>query len=182
MEHNTLFVNLFAGLGCGKSTHAAGVFYELKKQNAKAEYIQEYAKDATWREDFFTLGCQPYITGKQLFRQYRVNGKVDIAITDSPLLIGLAYSGFGVTDSYRKWLVEAQALFNNLNILLIRNTDVHPYQPYGRNQSEEQAKKIDGAIKIMLDDYGIEYHVIQVGDNSLNEILSLIEKNKLLKQ
>lgn len=89
----TLIVNLYGGPGTGKSTTAAGLFYKLKEAGINSEYIQEYAKDKTWQADYFTLECQPYITSKQLYRLHRVLDKVDVVVTDSPLIQGLVYKG-----------------------------------------------------------------------------------------
>ena len=48
---STLIVNLMGGPGTGKSTHAGGTFYRMKRSGINCEYIQEYAKDKTWSED-----------------------------------------------------------------------------------------------------------------------------------
>lgn len=173
----TLFVNLFAGPGCGKSTTAAGVFYRLKRQGVNAEYIQEYAKDATWRHDQFTLKCQPYVTGKQLFRQYRLDGQVQVAVTDSPILIGLAYGGFAVTETYQKWLLETHNLFTNLNILLTRDPESHPYVQAGRSQSENEAKIVDSIMKDLLIDNEVPYYEIKADHSAVGNIVELIKLN-----
>jgi len=174
---NTLFVNLFGGPGTGKSTTAAGVFYRLKTQGTNAELIGEYAKDRTWLNDSSTLLCQPYVTSKQLFRQYRVNGKVDIAVTDSPFILGLCYPGFGNTDSWAKGVLEQFELFNNLNIFLERDLEVHRYNPKGRNQNVDQAIEKDLDIKNMLVEHNILFHSVRVqpGMGTIDDILKILE-------
>ena len=172
--NKTIFVNLFAGPGCGKSTHAAGVFSKLKQKSINCEYLQEYAKDKSWGEDVFTLKCQPYITSKQLYRQYRIMDKVDVAVTDSPLLLGLVYDGFGSSDLFNKWVVETFGLFTNLNIRLVRNASNHPYKKVGRSQTEEESIVLDNQVKIILDSFGIVYHDIEVSENSIDQIVDLI--------
>ena len=121
MKNNTLFVNLFAGPGTGKSTTAAGLFYTLKNNSHNAELIQEYAKDKVWGEDFKTLQFQPYILGKQLYRQFRLMGQVDVAITDSPVLFSHIYKGFGWVEGSDDVLLKQFNLFNNLNIFLLNH-------------------------------------------------------------
>lgn len=186
---STLIVNLFAGPGCGKSTHAGGTFYRMKRSGINCEYIQEYAKDKTWSEDVQTLLCQPYVTGKQFYRTSRLLGKVDVAITDSPVITGILYQGFGCTPSWEKWAIEAFNEFNNLNIFLVRNTDNHPYNTKGRSQTEDEARAKDNEMRAILDKYGIPYEVVEVtsvgedswDDAGLDTIFKLIQ-NRLIKE
>lgn len=179
----TLIVNLFGGPSTGKSTNAAGTFYRMKRSGINCEYIQEYAKDKTWSEDRQTLLCQPYVTGKQFYRTTRLLGKVDVAITDSPIITGLLYQGFGCTPSWEKWAIEAFHEFNNLNIFLVRNPKSHPYNPRGRSQTEDEAKAKDVEMRAILDKYKIPYEVVEVtaidkdtwSDAGLDAIFKLIQ-------
>ena len=138
-NNKTLYINFFAGPGAGKSTMAEGLFYRLKRRGINCEYIQEYAKDKTWSEDRQTLLCQPYVTGKQYYRNTRLLNKVDVAVTDSPIITGLLYQGTGCNKNWERWLLDAFNEFDNLNILLVRNTKDHPYNPKGRRQSEDES-------------------------------------------
>jgi len=173
---DTLFINLFGGPGVSKSTTAAGVFYRLKSMDINAELIGEYAKDRTWGKDSFTLGCQPYVTAKQLYRQYRVNGQVDIAVTDSPFILGLAYPGFGDTPSWKAGVIEQFSLFNNVNIFLERDLEVHKYNPKGRNQTAAQAQEKDEEIRQLLLDEKIPFHSVKVQKDmgTVDEILEIV--------
>lgn len=169
MRDRTLFVCLFGGPGLGKSTVASGVHYRLKSLGINSEYIQEYAKDKTWQEDRFTLRCQPYITAKQLYRQYRVDGKVRVAVTDSPLLLGLAYPGFGCSPEWQEGIVKQFKLFRNLNILLQRNPEMHPYVEDGRKETEEEAIEKDAEVECILVDKGIPY--VPMGGDFMDQIV-----------
>lgn len=164
---STLYVNLMSGPGAGKSTTAAGLFYRLKRSGFNCELIQEYAKDKTWSEDKQTLLCQPYVTGKQFYRTTRLLDKVEIAITDSPFILGALYQGMGCTPSWENWLFEAFKEFNNLNILLVRNSDNHPYNPMGRHQTEDLAKEKDHETKDLLDKHKIDYFEVEMTDINL---------------
>jgi thymidylate kinase len=196
LAKNTLVLNLMGGPGTGKSTHAAGIFYRMKRRGINCEYIQEYAKDKTWEEDHenaereinFTKKCQPYVTSKQWYRIVRLLGKVDVVVTDSPIITGMLYQGFGCTPSWEKWVLETFAEFNNLNIFLIRDGESHPYNPMGRSQTEEQAMEIDVKTRAILDDNNIPYVTVKVSptgefnwdDAGLDAIFELL-KPKLVE-
>ena len=62
----TYFVNIFAGPGAGKSTLAAGLFWYMKQRGEKCELVREFAKELVWTENFRTLDCRSYVTGKQI--------------------------------------------------------------------------------------------------------------------
>jgi len=173
---NTIYVNLFGGPCVGKSTHAAGLFYKLKIHHYNCELIQEYAKDIVWREASFTLKCQPYVTGKQLYRQYTVLNKVDVAITDSPLITGLVYPGFGSTAKYRTYMLEMFSIFNNFNIFLKRDESYYPYSQIGRTQNELEAKQKDIEIYDMLKEINADFLEVTVSDDSLDTIYNALTK------
>ena len=65
-------VNLFGGPGSGKSTTAAGLFYEVKKLKLNVELVTEYAKDAVWEKRHNLLDDQIYIFAKQQRRISRL--------------------------------------------------------------------------------------------------------------
>lgn len=172
----TLYVNLFAGPGTGKSTTSFGLMHKLKSQGINSELIQEYAKEKVWGEDFKTLSFQPYICAKQLFRQYRVMNQVDVAVTDTSLLFSLIYTSFGCTDSFKATVVEQFNLFSNLNFFIARNLDDHKYNPSGRMQTLEEAIVKDNQIYTMLQEYNIPFHVttFQKDGSHVEEIFEII--------
>ena len=87
----TLVINLFGGPGVGKSTMCASIFSKLKILGFECEMATEYVKDIVWEESFKKLENQIYIFGKQHARVHRLLNKVDIVITDSPLLKSRVY-------------------------------------------------------------------------------------------
>jgi adenylate kinase family enzyme len=93
-------INIFGAPGTGKSTTSAGIFHNLKLKGLDVEYVQEYAKDKTWQSDFETLKCQPYVTGKQLFRLHRLRNKVEYVVTDAPILNGILYQDEYATPNW----------------------------------------------------------------------------------
>ena len=147
---NTLIVNLYGGPGTGKSSGAAYIFSKLKMAGIDAEYVTEFAKDKVWENNTEAFKCQFYISGKQAFRISRCYGKVDVIITDSPIVLGKIYADLiGRPQLGLACLEEADQYpaGSTLEIFLNR---VKPYNTNGRNQTEEEAKKIDETVKKLL--------------------------------
>lgn len=147
----TKVINLFAGPGAGKSTIAAGLFYEMKIRNIKCELVTEYAKDMTYEKRTNVLSDQLYILAKQNRKLSRLIGEVDYIITDSPLLIGLMYTPDNYFFGFSNLVHEIFDSYENINFFIKRTK---PYQTYGRNQTEEQAKEIDNNLLALIDDWG----------------------------
>lgn len=176
----TLIVNLYAGPGAGKSTCAAYVFSKLKMTGVNSEYVTEFAKDKTWEENQKVLNCQFYISGKQAFRLARVNGKVDVAVTDSPIILGAMYTN----EAHIKaaCIGEDMKYKNKLNYFIIRKK---AYNPSGRNQTEDEAKDIDVKIRSTLDSLDIKYVAVdgtlEGYDWIVNDILEHLKEPNLLQ-
>ena len=172
---NTLIVNLYGGPGTGKSTGAAYIFSKLKMAGVDAEYVTEFAKDKVWEGNKEVFNCQFYITGKQVFRIHRCFGKVDVIVTDSPIRlgkiyadrIGLPYLGMACAEEADKYN------FHSLDIFLKR---VKPYNPNGRNQTEEESKEIDETILKMLKDQNVVYHTFDGDLDGYDKIFDVIMK------
>lgn len=142
----TLVVNLFAGPGAGKSTTAAGVFFELKTRGINCELAAKYAKDLCWEERTRTFDDQIYIFGKQHHRIFRLLGQVAVVITDSPLLLTLVYDA-EKRPTLKKLVLEEHNKMWTYNVFLKRKK---VFNPKGRNHNEEQSKDIDYAVADML--------------------------------
>lgn len=155
LKRKTLVVNLFAGPGSGKSTTAAGVFFELKSRGINCELATEFVKDLVWEERHKAIDNQVYIFAKQHHRIARLLGEVDVIITDSPLLLTLVY---GKKEDYalkRLAAVEHNKLWT-LNCFIKRNKE---YNPKGRWQTYDEARNLDRSIATMLDEEEVPYEV-----------------------
>jgi hypothetical protein len=139
----TLVVNFYGGPGTGKSTMTNRVFSELKDLAYNVEIATEYAKDLTWEESHAVLDNQVYVFGKQQHRIWRLNNKVQIILTDSPLLFSLVYRKEKTSILFKYFVQDEFSRYNNMNIYLNR---VKPYNPIGRNQTEDEAKQLDKEI------------------------------------
>lgn len=150
-----IVVNLFAGPGAGKSTAAAYIFSQLKMKGINCELITEFAKDKTWEKNYSALRCQEYVFGKQSYKMDRCRDQVDVIITDSPLPLGIFYNQNPVLGRhYESLVMDVFNTYDNLNFFINRKK---PYNPVGRNQTEEEAKEIDERIKIFCQKHDISY-------------------------
>lgn len=156
-------VNIFGGPGTGKSTTAAFLFHELKCAGKNVELVTEYAKDMVWEGRSNVLTDQLYMAAKQNRRLGRlVNSGLDLAITDSPLILGALYAPEGYFPSFEPFLVEVFNSYDNFNVYLQRGTE---YNPLGRNQTLEQAVEIDAMNLQLLDKHDIPInHIVDITD------------------
>lgn len=166
-----ILVNLYGPPGSGKSTTRADVFRLLKQADVNCEEIYETAKKLTWEQRFLTLKSQAYLFGKQLRDTEILDGQVDVAVTDSPLLLTEFYGRKYTTypNSFYTAVREISSRYNNLNFFINRTK---PYNPKGRNQNEEESNAISGELRTLLIDSSIEF--LDVDSCSANRIASIV--------
>ncbi len=167
-------INLFAGPGCGKSTLAAGVFHRMKVEGRSVEYVDEYAKQMTWEDRQKEMVNQLYIFAKQHKKLQRLVGKVEWAVTDSPLVMNLAYCPEAYFANYAPLVIEIANSFDNRNFLLERNV---PFESAGRNQDLTQAIQKDKEIEAILGSYSSTMNFTRVfssGEKGVNQIIQSI--------
>lgn len=171
----TLVVNLYGGPGTGKSTTAALVFGKLKERGVSAELVPEFAKDLVW-EGRSTINCQPYIFGKQLWRIERLLGKVDVVVTDSPLLLCAAY-GESLGQAWRDVIRGRYDTMRNLDVFLTRDDLLHPYVAEGRYQANvDEARLFDEKVLKLLVDERISHTVLSMGPETSDVVVGLVER------
>lgn len=144
-----IVINLFGGPGTGKSTTAAGLFCLMKNAGIKVELVTEYAKDIVWAARHKELDDQLYILAKQHHRLHILKNQVDYAITDSPILLSSVYGSF-MPQSFHDLIKDLYLYYDNRHIILNR---VKPYAKFGRNQTEQEARDLDEAIKSKVEGY-----------------------------
>lgn len=175
-ESKTLVVNLFAGPGAGKSTTAAGVFFELKSRGINCELAAEYAKDLCWEERHRTFQDQIYIFGKQYHRIYRLLGQVECVITDSPILLTPVYDG-EKRATLEKLAVEEHNKMWTYNAFLKRRK---AFNPKGRNHDYEESQELDRIVADMLWKHLIPFETFEgtpEGKNAIvHKVLMLLNK------
>ena len=150
-----LVVNLFGAPGAGKSTGAAYVFSKLKLEGFNAELVTEFAKDKVWEESKAVFDNQVYIFGKQYFRISKLEGKVDVVVTDSPLLLSSFYSTDELLgDEFNDLVLKIFNHYDSYNAFINRVKD---YNPIGRFQTEEESNKVAENLKWFLMCNGVKY-------------------------
>lgn len=158
---DTIIINLFGQPGAGKSTGAAYIFSKLKMAGVNAELVTEFAKDKVWEESSQPFYNQAYIFGEQSFRISRVYGKVDVIVTDSPILLSVIYKkDEHLSAAFDKFVVDSFNSFNNMNYFIKRSK---PYSEVGRLQTESESDVKGAEILDMLISYDIPF-VARSGD------------------
>lgn len=169
----TLIVNLFGGPCSGKSTTRAGIFNILKLNNIECEESLEWFKSKVYEENPYIPKDQLYSFSKQRKSLLQLVSKVNVVITDSPLLLSIIYSK--EPNPYFQDLVLWEfSRFNNFNFFLNRNFE---YKTSGRINTEEEATIIDLKIKKLMIENEIKYEEVD-GDENTSKILA----HKILKK
>ena len=162
-------VNLFAQPGAGKSTGAAYIFAKLKMAGINAELITEFAKDKVWEENKEAIKNQAYMFGKQYFKMSRCKNKVDVLVTDSPLLLSILYNNDETLgEAFNDVVANVFKSFNNLNYWLNR---VKPYNPKGRLQTEKEAEALIPKLKDILKDRSVTCYVYRGIEEDYDKIV-----------
>lgn len=167
----TRTVNLFGGPGTGKSTTAAGLFKLLKVRGVNADLAMEYAKGKVWEESIVGVAKdQLYMLAKQNHAVFCRLGKVDVIVTDSPIILSL-YHGRNMSEAFKTVVMEEYEKQAPVSVFLTR---VKPYNPAGRTESEEEARKMDSYFREILDERKIPYFVMTADEKADEKILDLL--------
>lgn len=149
----TLVVNLFAGPGAGKTTCAWEIASELKKRGINTEYVPEYAKELVWDENYKALADQEHIFEVQANRINRLIGKVDVVVTNSPILFSEIY-GKNNSNDFKQRIWEEHDSHKNFNLFINRCLR---FEQQGRIHNLTESKEIDNKIKNMLEKNSVYY-------------------------
>lgn len=149
---NTIFVNLIAGPGAGKSTTASKVFSYLKDAGVDCELVREWVKESVWEDNQCVLSDEVLIFAEQNHLQHRLKGKVDVVITEAPLFLKMYYQP--EEYNFRSLIKHVMDEYNNMNFFLKR---IKEFKSTGRMQTESQAKVIDAKLLELLDAFNMDY-------------------------
>jgi nicotinamide riboside kinase len=171
---NTLVINLFGGPGSGKSTLAADLFSEMKKKGYQVEMVREWVKLWAWEGKQMNYADQMIVFGNQVREETALYNKVDIIITDSPLIL----SGFYESVNYKsrhlvpaaKKVMELAQLadINYWNVLVKRD---FPYEAQGRFQTEKEANKLERQMEQFLKCCKLPYDKVKSVEDVMLEMI-----------
>jgi DNA polymerase III delta prime subunit len=180
----TIVVNLFAGPGAGKTTCAWEIAAELKKRNINTEYASEYAKELVWDERMDLLDGstknQRILIEEQNRRIERLQGKVSVVVTDSPILLGLMYQK-SPDQELDRWVMSKFEEYNNFNLFIQRGK---VFEQSGRIHNLLESKVIDDSIKTYLKERNIFFgtYTHKRMDVVIDNICFSLKYNKSFKE
>lgn len=175
-------INLFGGPGIGKSSIANGLTYKLKKKHISCDNPYEFPKLLAWDDNHSAIRDQLYVLANQHRGIVKSYGKVDFIILDSPILLSLTYRNYYKSneypatlygESFDKLVLDTFNQYDNINIVLNRSIGLHNEKE--RYQTLEQSILLDVEIENTLIKHQLPYTKLDVGDNTVNEILGLIK-------
>jgi hypothetical protein len=173
-KKQSMMISFFGGPGSAKSIMAAHVFALLKWEGVLAELSLEYVKTKLWENSLEIFNDQIYIFGKQYHSMFRLHGKVDVIVTDSPFLLGVIYDKTG-NDTLAKLIIEEYKKLDTFNVFLER--DNGRYESTGRFQDLEAARQIDDDIKSLLVKSDIPFKTYKAAPTSAADIASDLLKH-----
>ena len=165
-------INLFGGPGCGKSTIAAGLFYELKKKHISCNNPYEFPKTLAWDKNYPAIQDQLYVFANQHRGIAQSYGKVDYIIIDYHSYYTSGYPAEFYGQSFHDMVVDLHKKYDNLNIMLKRTDGSHDEGE--RFQDLEESLAIDKLCIEKLEEHDIPYHEVIVDDKTVETILKLI--------
>lgn len=163
----TYCLNFFAGPGSGKSSIATGVFSLLKHHDVNCEFTGEYAKTLAWDGRLNMKVNSLKIFAEQHHRQFILDGKVDVIITDSPLLLSSAYIK-PFDELFHAMVAREFKKYDNINYFILREK---AFIQKGRKENEEEANKLDNDIFSLLEREQIKFKVVDGNYNAINDIV-----------
>lgn len=174
----TTIINLYGGPGTGKSTTAALMFAALKQRGVNAELVQEVAKTWAWEDRRIAALDQFQIFGEQLRRESVLLGKVDVVVTDGPLLLGEFFSRWYAQHDIANAIQKCVETYNDE----LRNAGHHarhvflkrtkPYNPNGRYQKEEEARRMDLAQEALVFNRFGAYDALDTDEGEIRDYVS----------
>jgi nicotinamide riboside kinase len=164
----TQIISLYGGPGVGKSTLSAEIFVKLKRASRSTELVREYVKDWAWEGRKIDKFDQLHISGEQSKKESILYGKVEVIVTDSPILLGAFYEQHYQDRSiilpsvmeFTKYTDELGIVRHNF--LLTRKKK---YVTEGRYESEDQARMIDVDLARFLTANGVNYTTMDTPDD-----------------
>jgi len=160
----TKVINIIGGPGSDKSLVSAAIIVNLQLREKTVEQIPDFAKSLVWQKDFEALRNQYHIAQQQFRMLELLDGQVQFLVTECSLP-QLLYYNASYEDNIcdvprtRKQILDWYKQHDNVNVVVERST--RKYVHTGRFQDEEQARRIDHAVRATLVREGIAYTVVK---------------------
>lgn len=170
----TKVISLVGGSGIGKSTTAAGLYYEMKKLGVNCELVREFVKEWAWAGKKVGPYGQSIIYGQQVERESNLYGKVDYIVTDSPLILCPVYQKYyNGTDTIKNQVFNDLNVAKSLGVEHINYilTRFKKFDPRGRYETEQQAVEIDHETENFLKYHMVDYKKV---DGKVEEKVAFI--------
>ena len=148
------------------------------KYNINCEYVSEYAKELAWENNTTLISDQLHVTSNQNRGLERLRGKVDYAVTDSPLLLSIHYSTNYFLKSFENMVTELFNSYDNINFFINRKKE---YNPKGRFQTLEQAIQADIDIKNLMIRKNIPFIEIDGDEFAVDNIIKCLQHPLITK-
>lgn len=171
----TRVINFYAGPGCGKSTSSAYCFAALKQAGVNCELVREFVKEWAWQGIPVGVYDQFYFLGKQIKKESMVLGKVDYAITDSPVWLAAFYATQttpplkGLDACVAGYYEQAERDGHQYIHVWLRRTK--PYVQAGRYHTEAQSRQVDVDLRHFLSDRGVNLVEVDSDFASIDALL-----------
>lgn len=177
-KKKTLYINLIAGPGAGKTTLVYFLAYLMKKKGYNIEFEQEIAKKLVYKGDD-RINHQEEISKKQFENLIDLDGYVDFIITDGSILHGLYFNRYNELNrsdvkKTETMIIKNHNQMNCVNIYLKRDK-TKLWEQNGRKENREQSYKIDEILKEILDEKNIEYKEFPSDEIYAEKMIEYIE-------
>lgn len=167
----TKVINIIGGPGCNKSLFSSAIILQLILHNKTVENIPDFAKSLVWQRDFEGLKNQYQIAQRQFDTLELLDGQVQFLITECSLPQILYYNEHYEENICDVAKTRAQILRwykqqDNINVIVERGD--RKYVHSGRMQDEDEAIKIDRALRAGLTREGLPYTVLKPDISDIN--------------
>ncbi len=171
----TKVINIIGGPGSDKSMVSAAILVNLHLRQKTVEQIPDFAKSLLWQKDFEALKNQYFIAQQQFRMLELLDGQVQYLVTECSLPQLLYYNASydeNICDvaKTRLQILAWYKQHNNVNLVVERSE--RKYVQTGRFQDEEQARRIDHALRATLVREGIPHTVLKADIEVINAFAS----------
>lgn len=167
----TKVINIIGGPGCNKSLFSSAIILQLILHNKTVENIPDFAKSLVWQRDFEGLKNQYQIAQRQFDTLELLDGQVQFLVTECSLPQILYYNEHYEENICDVAKTRAQILrwykqLDNINVIVERGDGKYVHS--GRMQDEDEAIKIDRALRAGLTREGLPYTVLKPDIAAIN--------------